>query len=48
MNTAMRKHGAFDINVLDVANVATLAPLSLPVSCELAFPIVGLKIYSVS
>jgi hypothetical protein len=28
---------------LDVAKFTTLAPLSLLISCELSFPIVGLK-----
>jgi hypothetical protein len=29
---------------LDVAKFTTLTPLSLLISCELSFPIVGLKI----
>jgi hypothetical protein len=30
--------------VSDVANVPTVNPLSLLISCELSFPIVGLKV----
>jgi hypothetical protein len=32
---------------LDVSKFTTLTPLSLLISCELSFPIVGLKISSV-
>jgi hypothetical protein len=32
---------------LDVAKITTLTPLSLLISCELSFPIVGLKISSI-
>jgi hypothetical protein len=33
---------------LDVAKFTTLTPLSLLISCQLSFPIVGLKISSLS
>jgi hypothetical protein len=36
------------IKFLDVAKFTTLTPLSLLISCELSFPIVGLKISSYS
>jgi hypothetical protein len=48
MDVAMWKHRTFDCEYLDVSNFATLTPLSFLISCKFSFPIVGLKMSSLS
>jgi hypothetical protein len=43
MDALTGEHRGFDNKFLDVAKFTTLTPLSLLISCELSFPIVGLK-----
>jgi hypothetical protein len=44
----MWEHCSFDLKVLDVSKLATLTPLSLLIYCELPFPVVNLKMSSLS
>jgi hypothetical protein len=46
MNVTVWEHRTFDNKILDVAKFTTPPPLSLLNSCELSFPIAGLKISS--